>query len=172
MLCPCCCPGSVSRDTGCASAADETVSFAMTRPYRYGRNAGQELVEYALILPVLLILLYGIMEFGRVVMTYNTLANAAREGARKGIVYMAPGQPDPVIIMCGAAQHLTVGLVPQPTCPGEIQPLRTSPVSRVEIIYPVRPLLGPILEEIFVLLGYDDIDLALQLHAVATMRRE
>ncbi|MFW6136393.1 MAG: TadE family protein, partial [Chloroflexota bacterium] len=45
-------------------------------------NRGQELVEYALTLPIFLLLVIGIMEFGVTVFVYNTMANAAREGAR------------------------------------------------------------------------------------------
>ncbi len=48
--------------------------------------SGQELVEYALILPILLALLLGIMEIGLAVFNYNTMSNAAREAARKGVV--------------------------------------------------------------------------------------
>ena len=43
---------------------------------------GQELVEYAIILPVLLMLLLGIAEFSVLVLAYDSVANAAREGAR------------------------------------------------------------------------------------------
>lgn len=50
------------------------------------RSSGQELVEYALILPILLALLLGIMELGLTVFNYNTMSNAAREAARAGIV--------------------------------------------------------------------------------------
>jgi len=49
-------------------------------------NRGQELVEYALTLPVLLLLVLGIMEFGWAIFAYNSVANAAREGARVGAV--------------------------------------------------------------------------------------
>jgi Flp pilus assembly protein TadG len=49
-------------------------------------NRGQELVEYALTLPILLLLVLGIMEFGVAIFAYNTVANAAREGARVGAV--------------------------------------------------------------------------------------
>jgi len=49
-------------------------------------NRGQELVEYALTLPILLLLVLGIMEFGLAIFAYNTVANAAREGARVGAV--------------------------------------------------------------------------------------
>ena len=49
-------------------------------------SSGQEIVEYALILPILLALLLGIMDLGLAVFNYNTLSNAAREAARTGIV--------------------------------------------------------------------------------------
>jgi Flp pilus assembly protein TadG len=46
---------------------------------------GQTLVEFALILPVFLLLLLGIMDLGRAVYDSSTLSNSAREGARLGI---------------------------------------------------------------------------------------
>ena len=51
------------------------------------RDKGQTLVEFALLLPLLLLLLVGIAEFTIAVLSYNTLADAARQGARYGIVY-------------------------------------------------------------------------------------
>jgi Flp pilus assembly protein TadG len=47
---------------------------------------GQSLVEFALILPILLILLLGILDFGRAVAAYNSVSNAARSAVRVGIV--------------------------------------------------------------------------------------
>jgi hypothetical protein len=61
-------------------------STAAHRPQDARREAGQELVEFALILPLLLLLFFGIIEVGRLMLSYNTIANAAREGARYGIV--------------------------------------------------------------------------------------
>ena len=51
-----------------------------------GAEHGQDLVEYALALPMLLVLILAIMEGGVLVMRYNTVANAAREGARAGLL--------------------------------------------------------------------------------------
>lgn len=45
-------------------------------------NRGQTLVEFAIILPVLLLLVVGMMEFGLVINQYMVVAEAAREGAR------------------------------------------------------------------------------------------
>ena len=43
---------------------------------------GATLVEFALILPVFLFLVFAILNFGRALQIYQTLTNAAREGAR------------------------------------------------------------------------------------------
>ena len=50
------------------------------------RESGQELVEYALTLPIFLLLVFGIFDLGRGVYYYSALQNAAREGARYAIV--------------------------------------------------------------------------------------
>ena len=50
---------------------------------------GQSLVEFSLILPVLLIMVFGIIEFGMGIRSYISLTNATREGAR----FAAVGNP-------------------------------------------------------------------------------
>ncbi len=47
---------------------------------------GQSIVELALLLPVILMLLLGIVEFGRVYGSYMIITNASRQGARAGAV--------------------------------------------------------------------------------------
>jgi hypothetical protein len=42
----------------------------------------QALIEFALVSPVLLLLLFGIVDIGRAVFYYDTVSHAAREGAR------------------------------------------------------------------------------------------
>jgi Flp pilus assembly protein TadG len=49
-------------------------------------SRGQSLVEVAFVLPVLLLILMGIFDFGRAIFAYNAIANAAREAARVAIV--------------------------------------------------------------------------------------
>lgn len=46
------------------------------------KNKGQSLVEMAFILPIILLVVMGIVEFGRIFNTYLVLTNASREGAR------------------------------------------------------------------------------------------
>jgi Flp pilus assembly protein TadG len=57
-------------------------------------NRGQALVEMALVLPVLLLILAGTIEFGRVLNQYLVVTAAAREGARAAVV----GDSDAVVI--------------------------------------------------------------------------
>lgn len=45
-------------------------------------NRGQALVEFALILPVFMLLVVGMLEFGVIINQYLVVAEAAREGAR------------------------------------------------------------------------------------------
>lgn len=45
-------------------------------------DKGQSMVEFALILPVLLLLLLGIIQFGIIFSAHIAITNAAREGAR------------------------------------------------------------------------------------------
>jgi hypothetical protein len=49
-------------------------------------RSGQALAEFALVIPLFLILLFAIFDLGRAVFTYNSITNAAREGARLAIV--------------------------------------------------------------------------------------
>ncbi len=54
------------------------------RPSR--RDAGQSLVEFVLALPILLVIIFGIVEFGVAWRTYQVITNVAREGARYGVI--------------------------------------------------------------------------------------
>jgi Flp pilus assembly protein TadG len=49
-------------------------------------DRGAAAVEFALVLPLLLLILFGIIEFGRAWSVKQTLTDAAREGARIAVV--------------------------------------------------------------------------------------
>jgi Flp pilus assembly protein TadG len=51
---------------------------------------GASAVEFALVLPVLMLILFGTIEFGMVMYSREVLTNASREGARAGIVQQIP----------------------------------------------------------------------------------
>nr|MDA8218682.1 pilus assembly protein [Dehalococcoidales bacterium] len=60
-----------------------------TPAQRHGAR-GQALVEFALILPLIVLLTAGLIDGARAILLYNTVSNAAREGARFGIVLSDP----------------------------------------------------------------------------------
>jgi Flp pilus assembly protein TadG len=74
------------------------------------KPAGQSLVEFALILPIFVLLLLAVFDLGRGIYTYNGLSEAARDIARTAIV------DDGVVLGAGVATQQTVttqkGLVP------------------------------------------------------------
>lgn len=53
-------------------------------------ESGASAVEFALLLPVLMMILFGIIEFGFALYQQAILTNASREGARLGIVQSIP----------------------------------------------------------------------------------
>jgi Flp pilus assembly protein TadG len=56
---------------------------------RWSEDTGDTLVEFALISFMFIMVLAGVVELGRMVLVYNTIANAAREGTRYAIVHGA-----------------------------------------------------------------------------------
>ena len=55
------------------------------------RSRGQGLVEFALVFPILMLLLIAVFDMGRLVFAYNDITNAARSGARVAIVNQTAG---------------------------------------------------------------------------------
>ena len=50
------------------------------------RGGGQALVEFALIVPLILVISLAVFDFGRAIYAYNTISNASRAGTRTAIV--------------------------------------------------------------------------------------
>jgi hypothetical protein len=50
-------------------------------------NRGQAMVEFSLVIALLLLLLFGIVDFSRLFFAYATMAHGVREGARWGVVH-------------------------------------------------------------------------------------
>lgn len=55
---------------------------------------GGSLVEFAIVMPLLFILLFGIIDFGILLYNQAVITNASREGARYGIVSRSPRRTD------------------------------------------------------------------------------
>ncbi len=97
---------------------------------------GQSLVEFALILPVLLLLLLGVLDMGRGVADNIALTNAAQEGARYSILTTSGecswtyslAQPAPTGI-CATVLTQAMRAAPQ---------LRAADVREIDVVY--RPI--------------------------------
>ena len=83
----------------------------MKKPTRDDRGAA--MVEFALILPLLLMLLMGIIEFGRAYNTQISIQAAAREGARELALRKSSSDVDPRV----RAAAPSVTSISQTPCP-------------------------------------------------------
>ena len=100
-----------------------------TRGRRRDAQRGQSLAELALMLPVLLILLFGVVEFGMVLKSYIQVTNATREGARYAALGATAGS---FPTNCQASGDTTVV---GRTC-GSLAGLKLANVSSVSVTYP------------------------------------
>lgn len=140
--------------------------------FRTRNRLGQAAVEIALIMPLLLVLLLGIVEFGEAWNVKQVVTEAAREGARRAVVPDGSIDQDSVdATIIGA-----LGLAGIPSSAATVQFDRTPPPSGhwrdegtmqtvdVRVQYRFR-FFGPILEAIF---GDD----AITITSVVKMRNE
>jgi Flp pilus assembly protein TadG len=58
----------------------------MKKRFSFKNEKGQSMTEFALVLPILALLLFGVIQFGIVFNNYIQLTDAVRAGARKGAV--------------------------------------------------------------------------------------
>jgi hypothetical protein len=82
-------------------------------------RSGQSLVEFALVFPIFMLLLFGLIDGGRLVYQHSVLSQAAREGARLASVEASwIGASDPG---CGSSGG--------PVCPASANALKTDIIS-------------------------------------------
>ena len=79
---------------------------------RLACDKGAELIEFALVFPLLLLVLLGIMDFGLLFQRYETVTNAAREGARIAVL---PGYAQADVQARVNQDLATAGLTSTPT---------------------------------------------------------
>jgi Flp pilus assembly protein TadG len=79
----------------------------MKKPNEKGVSA----VEFALILPVLVLILFGIIEFGLILYNQQVITNASREGAREGILFNSGERPDVTAIKTVVAGYANEHLI-------------------------------------------------------------
>jgi Flp pilus assembly protein TadG len=83
-------------------------------------DSGAELVEFALTLPLLLLVVLGIIEFGFMFHEYEVVTNAAREGARIAVLpaYSATDAQNRAVQYLQASGLQSAQITPLPTVTG------------------------------------------------------
>ena len=91
------------------------------------RQEGQALVELAVTITILLLIVFGIIEFSRIGYTYILVAHASREGARMG----ALGRTDDQIYLAVNESLAAVGNIPIIVSidPNQSMRVRREPIS-------------------------------------------
>ena len=54
---------------------------------RYSQPRGQSMVEFSMVLPILMVVIFGLLEVGRAVFMYAAVTNASREAVRYATAY-------------------------------------------------------------------------------------
>jgi hypothetical protein len=70
---------------------------AKQRPGRQRGQAGQATVEFVLSLTIVVFVLLAALDFGRAFFSYIALINAAREGARRGVMTTSTAAIEPAV---------------------------------------------------------------------------
>lgn len=111
---------------------------------KYDNEEGQSMVEMALIMPVLLLLILGIFEFGQILGSYMVINNLAREGARFGVIGHSDNEITELIISRPAwldEEQIIVNIFPP------YQYRQEGDALGVEVVYTV-PLTMPVFADI------------------------
>jgi hypothetical protein len=96
----------------------------------------QALIEFALVSPVLLLLMFGVIDIGRAVFYYDTLNHAAREGARAAV--KASNQlPTNADVLTVVTTHMIGTPVVQPCSNGPIT--SATPPANTAWLYVTEP---------------------------------
>jgi len=111
---------------------------------------GQTIVEFALVIPVVLLLILGFFDLGRALINYSALTNAVREGTRSGIVmaYDEAAIKDKVLeyafTLTGTSNPLTADqIVPSITSTdGFAESLQ---ITATYCFVPVTPMIGTLI---------------------------
>ncbi|WP_419955714.1 TadE/TadG family type IV pilus assembly protein [Neobacillus niacini] len=107
-------------------------------------ESGQSLVEFALVLPLLVVLLFGIIDFGRIFHAYLTIDHAGREAARAASIGKDETNIKNVAVTQGTSIGLTSGQV-------NVASGSSGADATITITYPINfltPVIGDIVGSI------------------------
>ena len=101
-----------------------------------GFQKAQALIEFALVSPVLLLMLFGIVDIGRAIFFYDTLNHAVREGARTAVRASTPLPTNADVLNTVPAQMLGVP-VTEPCPQGPVT--SATPPENTAYLYVTEP---------------------------------
>ncbi len=111
--------------------------------------AGQGLVEFALVLPILLLIVVAVFDLGMYVFAANDVANAARKGVRVAIVDQTSGAAADAAIQQATALGLTPGDVSvtfkSPDLSSGCAPVKVNCIAEVTVSYEWEPVAKSVL---------------------------
>ncbi len=122
---------------------DTQVTGKLTGKNRREGEKGQSLVEFAMVIPIFLILVFAIVDFGMGFHAWITVTNAAREGARIGAVGADSATIEARVVDTAsslAADDLGVTVVNAQGAPGESVSVDVE--YDYELVTPLSNLLG------------------------------
>ncbi len=96
------------------------------------RDDGAAMVEMAMVLPIFLLLVWGVIDFGRLLFTANSMASAVREGARQAAII----------------QDLTNTSAVKATVKGAFTPLGSPAITDAEITVDVTTVPGSVIVKV------------------------
>ena len=108
------------------------------RRWRCGSELGQSLVEFAMVVPLLLLIVFAIIDFGRILQGHVSLTNAVREGARVGAVNK-PDEIEERVLTAASGLSPTVSIT---TASESGDPVIVSATATVQLITPLGNLIS------------------------------
>ncbi|MGI6374940.1 MAG: TadE/TadG family type IV pilus assembly protein [Anaerolineae bacterium] len=110
------------------------------------RCEGQDLIEFALVTPLLLVIVLVFVEFAVVVFQYNAVASAARQGARHGIVARGSNAQVQAIAEAAAEEMATAASLNPARLDVDVQVDATR--VEVQVAYETRLITAPVIQAI------------------------
>lgn len=110
-----------------------------------GDRRGSSLVEFALVAPLLVLLLMGILDFGRLFQAWLVVTHAAREGARSAAVGKSSSEVRDQVFLASPGLDPNLLTITTQNAQGA-----TGSAVTVQVTYPVSmvtPLIGDILPQ-------------------------
>lgn len=111
----------------------------MLHSYRRPGQRGVAALEFGLILPLLIVILAGIIDYGHIYFVRLSMSNAAREGARVGVTLDAD-EAAAAAVAAATASLANAGITATVTA---TTPSDAEPAVAVDItLMPLQPLIG------------------------------